>query len=207
MFSQFKNIDTAFKNIRLFSIAFLIGTLALGMYTIYRATATLQQGQKKIYVMLNGKLMDALAIDRSDSLSVEIRDHVKMFHYYFYSLQPDEVVNKKHLTSALYLADNSAREEYDNLMESGYYSGLVSGNISQQVDDADSIKVNINRLPYYFKYYGKLRLIRATSILTRSLITEGFIRVLNAVDDRNPHGFIIEKWKVLENRDLGVEKR
>jgi conjugative transposon TraK protein len=207
MFQQFKNIDTAFRHIRLFSIVFLLSTGSICIYTIYRSTATLQQGQKKIYVMLNGKLMDALAIDRSDSLSVEIRDHVKMFHYYFYSLQPSEVANKKHLTAALYLADNSAREEYENLMESGYYAGLISGNITQQVDDFDSIKVNVNQTPYYFKYFGKLRLTRPTSILTRSLITEGYIRVLGSVDDKNPHGFMIERWKVVENRDLSVEKR
>jgi CHASE3 domain sensor protein len=79
MFLQFKNIDTAFKHIRLFCIVFLICMVCISLYSIYRSTEVIQQGQKKIYILLNGKLLDALAVDRSDSLSVEIRDHVKLF--------------------------------------------------------------------------------------------------------------------------------
>jgi len=206
MFKQFKNIDSAFKHIRLFSLVFLAATVVICIYTIYRTTLTVQKGQQKVYILLNGKLLDAMAVDRSDSIAVELRDHVKMFHYYFYTLQPDEEVNKKHITSALYLADNTARSEYDNLMESGYYMNIVSGNISQQVQDPDSIQVDINQNPYYFRYYGKLRITRATSILNRSLITEGYIRP-TAISSHNPHGFLIERWKVLQNQDLSVEKR
>lgn len=206
MFQQFKNIDTAFRHIRLFSIVFLAANLVICLYTIYRSSNTIQKGQQKIYVLLNGKLLDAMGVDRADSLGVELRDHIKMFHYYFYSLQPDDEVNKKHIISALYLADNTARTEYDNLMESGYYMNIVSGNISQQVLDPDSITVDINQKPYYFRYYGKLKITRPTSILTRSLITEGYIRV-TAISSHNPHGFLIERWRVLQNQDLSLQKR
>lgn len=206
MFKQFKNIDTAFQFVRSFAILFLIGTVIICLFTVYRTTATLQKGQQKIYVLYNGKLMDAQAIQRTDSLKVEIRDHVKMFHYYFYSLQPDDAVNKRHLTAALYLADNSARQEYNNLMENGYYSNIISANVSQEVLDYDSVQVDINRIPYFFRYYGKIRIIRATSILTRSLVSEGYIR-LTDISDYNPHGFLIERWKIDDNKDLSLEKR
>lgn len=172
-----------------------------------KTSASLERSRHEIYLLLNGKLVNAIAIDRKDSLAVELRDHVKMFHFYFYSLEPDEQVIKRHLTAALYLADNRAKQEYDNLTETGYYSNVISGNISQQVLDPDSIQVSTERPPYYFRYYGKLRIVRETSILTRSLISEGSIRVLSAVSDRNPHGFLIENWKVLENKDLSVELR
>jgi conjugative transposon TraK protein len=130
-----------------------------------------------------------------------------MFHFYFYSLEPDEQIIKRHLTAALYLADNSAKQEYDNLTETGYYSNIMSGNISQQVADPDSILVSTGQPPYYFRYYGKLRIVRETSILTRSLVTEGAVRQLTSVSDKNPHGFLIENWKVLDNKDLSVEIR
>jgi conjugative transposon TraK protein len=206
MFKQFKNIDTAFQFVRLFALLFMIANVGISLFTIYRATATVQKGQQKVYVLYNGKLMDALAVQRTDSLQVEIRDHVKMFHYYFYSLQPDDAVNKRHLTAALYLADNSARQEYNNLTESGYYSNIISANISQEVPEYDSIQVDVNRNPYVFRYYGKLRIIRATSILTRSLVTEGYIRMTD-ISDNNPHGMLIERWKVDDNKDLLLEKR
>lgn len=207
MFQNLKNIDTAFRFVRVFSLFFLAGTIILGCYLIYRTTTILQHGQEKIYVLVNGKLIDAQAVERKDSLAVEIRDHVKMFHFYFYSLEPDDQINKRHLTAALYLADNSARQTYDNLTETGYYNNFITGNISQQVPDPDSILVNVTRPPYYFRYYGTLRIIRETSILTRSLVTEGTIRLLGAVSDNNPHGLLIENWKVLENKDLHVELR
>jgi len=207
MFQQLKNIDTAFRHVRVFSLLFLIGAVTICCYTIYRTSVALERNRHEIYLLVNGKLVNAIATDRRDSLSVEIRDHVKMFHFYFYSLEPDEQIIKRHLTAALYLADNSAKQQYDNLTENGYYSNIISGNISQQVLDPDSVVVNTTQPPYYFRYYGKLRIVRETSILTRSLISEGAVRVLSAVSDKNPHGFLIENWKVLENKDLSVELR
>jgi conjugative transposon TraK protein len=206
MFKQFQNIDSAFRHIRLFSLAFLLANGTICIYTLYQTSQVLKAGQNKVYVIANGKLMDALATDRREKLPVEIKDHVKMFHFYFYSLEPDDKVIKTHITKALYLADGTAKAEYDNLNETGYYSGLESGNISQQVEEPDSIQVNIDQLPYYFKYSGKLKIIRATTITTRSLVTEGYIRTTTA-SDNNPHGFLIERWKILDNRDLTIEKR
>jgi conjugative transposon TraK protein len=207
MFNQLKNIDTAFRTMRLFCILFLIATTTICCYLTYRETDFLKRGQQRVYVLLNGKLMDALAVERHDKLPVEIRDHVKMFHFYFYGLEPDDKVIKNHLTKALYLGDSTVRTEYDNLFEHGYYSSMIAGNVSQQVLDPDSIQVNTDQQPYYFKYYGKLKISRSTSIVTRSLITEGYIRTLEFTSDNNPHGFLIEKWKVIENNDLTIEKR
>ena len=205
MFQQLKNIDTAFKFIRTFAIAFLAAAVVICCYVVERCAATVKNAQQKVYVLLNGKLLDAMAVDRADSVSVEVRDHVKMFHYYFYDLQPDDEINRKHLTAALYLADNSARQEYDDLMEKGYFGSVVSGNVTQQVQDYDSIQVDLNQTPFYFRYYGKLKLIRPTSTVTRSLITEGYIRV-TGISTNNPHGMLIERWKVLENKDLDPQK-
>jgi len=153
--------------------------------------------------------MQADAIERQDSLAVEVRDHVKMFHFYFYSLQPFDDVNSRHLNAALNLSDSSAYQEYKNLQERGYYSQIISANISQDVLDYDSIQVDISQRPYHFRYYGKLRMSRSTSILTRSIITEGYIRDLGkmGISDKNPHGLLIEHFKVDDNRDLSLEKR
>lgn len=206
MFKQFQNIDSAFKHIRAFSLAFLLANCAICLYTLYKTSQVLKAGQNKIYVIANGKLMDALATDRREKLPVEIRDHVRMFHFYFFSLDPDDQVIKAHITKALYLADGTAKAQYDNLNESGYYSNLQSANTSQQVEEPDSIQVNIDQLPYYFRYVGKLRIVRPTTITTRTLVTEGYIRSTTA-SDNNPHGFLIERWKILDNRDINIQKR
>jgi hypothetical protein len=83
---------------------------------------------------------------------------------------------------------------------------MISANTSQQVEEPDSISVNINQSPWYFRYYGKLKIVRPTTIATRSLISEGYLRETD-VSDNNPHGFLIERWNVIENKDLTIEKR
>lgn len=206
MFKQFKNIDTAFKHIKLFSIAFLLANCVVCCYILFIFYRENQTNRNRVYIIENGKLLNAIAVDRSDKLDVEIRDHVKMFHYYFYSLEPDDAVIKRNISKALYLADSKAKAEYDNLEEKGYYSSMISANISQKVQDPDSIAVDINQTPWYFKYYGKLKIIRATTMTTRSLVTSGYLRRTD-VSDNNNHGFLIERWNIIENKDLSIEKR
>jgi len=206
MFRQLQNIDSAFKYIRFFSLAFLIANCVICTFVIYSFHQQEENSLKRVYIIRDGKLLEAIAADKSQQLSVELRDHIKMFHFYFYSLDPDDAVIKNHITKALYLADGSAKSEYDNLVEKGYYSSIISGNISQVVN-IDSIRLNIDQAPYYFRYYGHIKIIRTTSIAIRSLITEGYIRKLDAVSDNNPHGFLIERWNIIDNTDLSLEKR
>ena len=128
-----------------------------------------------------------------------------MFHSYFFTLDPDEKVIQANITKALYLADNSAEKLYKDLKEQGYYGDLISGNISQQIS-IDSIRVDMNQYPYTFRLHATEKLIRTTSIVTRSLVTEGALRNV-ARSDNNPHGFLIEKWGIIENKDLKTENR
>jgi hypothetical protein len=70
MFKQFQNIDSAFRHIRLFSLAFLLANGTICIYTLYQTSQVLKAGQNRVYVIANGKLMDALATDRREKLPV-----------------------------------------------------------------------------------------------------------------------------------------
>ena len=205
MFRTTKNIDTAFRQVRLFSIGVMAVCLILTLFISYKSYQLATQSQQKIFILANGKALEAYAADRKDNIPVEARDHVKMFHHYFFTMDPDDKVISSNLTKALYLADGSAKQQYDNLKENGYYTNLISGNISQEIQ-ADSIIINTNDYPYYFRYKGLQKIIRPTTIVTRSLITEGYLRNVSR-SDNNAHGFLIERWKTLENSDLKVENR
>ena len=103
------------------------------------------------------------------------------------------------------MADASAKKQYNNLKETGYYSNIIAGNISQQIS-IDSIALSIDQYPYFFQCHATQRIIRPTSIVTRSLIAKGYIRnVLRS--DNNPHGFLIEKWEIIENKDINSQNR
>jgi len=200
-----KNIDTAFKQVRLFSLAVIGLCLILTLFMAYKSYQLATQSQQRIFILANGKALEAYAADRKDNVPVEARDHVKMFHHYFFTLDPDDKVINSNITKALYLADGSAKQQYDNLKENGYYTNLISGNISQEIQ-ADSIIINTSDYPYHFRYKGVQKIIRPSTIVTRSLVTEGYLRNVSR-SDNNSHGFLIERWRTLENADIKIENR
>jgi conjugative transposon TraK protein len=205
MFTQARHINSAFQHIKLFSIALVFFALFTVIFSLYENHQIISEAQGRIFILANGKALEAYGADRKDNIPVEARDHISMFHHYFFTLDPDEKVITGNITRALYLADASAKKQYDNLKESGYYRSLISGNISQEIQ-VDSVTVNINSYPFYFRCMARERLIRTTSIVTRSLITEGYLRNV-ARSDNNSHGFLIERWEIIENKDLKTETR
>ncbi len=205
MFTKTKNIDTAFRHIKSFSIVLVAGTIALCGFCIYKSYDIVARLQSKVYVLANGKAHEAYASDRKDNIPIEARDHIKTFHQYFFNLSPDDKAIVAGIGRSLYLADESAKKQYDDLRESNYYSNVVSGNISQAIQ-TDSIVVNTNSYPFSFRFYGKMEITRPTSVVTRSLVTEGLLRNV-ARSENNAHGFLIERWHILENKDLDVKSR
>jgi conjugative transposon TraK protein len=205
MFKKMKNIDSAFNHIRGFSLVFMAGCIIICSVVAIKCYQMVTNMQQHIYILANGKALEAFSADRKDNVPVEARDHIRMFHHYFFTLDPDEKVIQANITKALYLADNSAEKIYRDLKEQGYYSDLISGNISQQVS-IDSIQVDMNQYPYSFHCYAQEKMIRSTSIVTRSLVTEGVLRNVSR-SDNNPHGFLVEKWNIIANKDVKTENR
>ncbi|MGY3054015.1 conjugative transposon TraK protein [Pedobacter sp. UYEF25] len=199
MFKQLKNIDTAFQHIKKFSIVFLISCLLLTGTVIFLCFNEMQKADNRMLILYNGKVLEAFSSERKQNLPVELRDHIRTFHKYFFTLDPDEKSITAGITKALYLADNSAKQAYDNLREAGYYNNLISANISQEIE-IDSIKLAIEA-PYTFTCYATQKLIRSSSTVLRKLVTRGNIRVLNTQTDNNPHGFLITGWETLVNTD------
>nr|WP_322974921.1 conjugative transposon protein TraK [Pedobacter sp. GR22-10] len=205
MFSKTKNIDTAFRQTRSFFIIALGIILVLGAYWSFTCYRIVTKAQSRIYVLANGKALEAYGSERKDNVPVEARDHIRTFHQFFFSLAPDEKAIVSSVTKALYLADESAKKQYDNLKEGNYYSSVISGNVSQSIL-VDSISVNTDSYPLAFRFYGKQEIIRPSTTTLRSLITEGYLRNVTR-SDNNPHGFLIEKWHTLENKDLTTQSR
>jgi conjugative transposon TraK protein len=205
MFKSMKNIDTAFRYIRLVSLAVIVGLSVVTSVAIYKAYEYSGAAQDRLYVLVNGKALEAYASDRKENIRVEAGDHVHMFHKYFFTLSPDESNIKENITKALYLADGSAKRTYDDLTEKNYYGNLISGNVSQTIR-IDSIQLDMDIYPFHFRCFAKQEITRPTSIVMRSLTTEGFIRNVER-STHNPHGFLIERWTTLENRDISVKER
>ena len=201
-----KNIETAFRHLRLFGVVYLgVCTLLVG-FSVWKAYSFAESQRQKIYVLDEGKsLMLALSQDLEQNRPVEAREHVRRFHELFYTLSPDKDAIESNIQRAMFLSDRSAYTHYVDLAEQGYYNRIISGNVNQRIK-VDSVRCDFNAYPYGVTTYARLFIIREKSVTERSLVTQG--RLLNSTrSDNNPHGFILEAFRVLENRDIRMYDR
>ena len=205
MFPKTKNIETSFRSLRLISLCAILGSVGSGIFFFLAAGRWVERSQSRVYVLAAGKAFETFQSDRDANLPAETRAVVRDFHELFFTLDPDERYNSEGLKQALYLADGSAKRVYDNLKESGFYAGIVSGNMSVRLT-VDSIQVELGRYPFRFRLVGHETLTRPTSIVTRLLVTEGDIREVKR-SENDPHGLLIERWVIVDNRDIKIESR
>lgn len=205
-FKSLKNIESSFSRIRIIVILFLSFSLILSVYAIYKSFRYAEEQRQKIYVLDQGKsLILALSQDLSQNRPVEAREHIKRFHELFFTLSPDKVAIETNLKRALNLADKSAFQYYKDLLEKGYYNRVISSNINQIIM-VDSVICHFEEYPYQAQTFARQIIMRESNVTERSLISK--CRLLNSSrSDNNPHGFTIEKFEVMENRDINVWDR
>ena len=189
-FKSLKNIETSFRQIRLFTLVVVCLCVLLAGYSVWSAYSFAEAQRQKIYVLDGGKsLMLALSQDLSQNRPAEAKEHVRRFHELFFTLSPDK----------------SAYNYYRDFSEKGYYNRIVAGNINQVVQ-VDSVLCDFDRYPYAVRTYARQMIIRATNVTERSLVT--VCRLLNTSrSDDNPNGFNIEGFEIVENKDISTRKR
>lgn len=205
-FKTLRNIENSFRQIRLYAIVFAILCTSVVGYAVWQSYRFAELQRQKIYVLDNGKsLMLALSQDASINRPVEAREHVRRFHELFFTLAPDKRAIESNMKRAFNLADKSVFDYYKDLSEKGYYNRIISGNVQQRIE-VDSVVCNFNTYPYAVRTYAKQYIIRLSNLTRRSLVTSCYL--VNSVrSDNNPQGFNIEKFSVLENKDVEVIER
>jgi conjugative transposon TraK protein len=205
-FKSLKNIESSFRHLRLFGIVYLcVCTLLVG-FSVWKAYSFSEAQREKIYVLDEGKsLMLALSQDLEQNRPVEAREHVRRFHELFFTLAPDKAAIESNINRAMYLADKSLYGYYRDWNEKGFYNRLISGNVNQTVV-VDSMSCDFDSYPYRVTTYARQMIIRGSNITERSLVTR--CRLQSTVrSDNNPHGFTIEAFEIIENKDIKVQKR
>ena len=205
-FQSLKNIETAFRQIRLYILLFALLSAGVSGYALYSSYRFAEKQREKIYVLDEGKrLMLALSRDASRNRPVEAREHVRRFHELFFSIAPDKDAIEENMSRAFVLCDKSAFDYYKDLAEQGYYNRAISGNVNQRIV-IDSIRCNFERYPYEVTTYARQFILRQSNVTERSLVTSCTLQ--NSVrSDDNPQGFLMEHFLVRENQDLRSYKR
>ena len=205
-FRSLKNIETSFRQIRLFTLVFLGLCATVSVASVVASYRFAERQREKIYVLDEGKsLMLALSQDLSRNRPVEAREHVRRFHELFFTLAPDRAAIESNINRAMYLCDKSAYHYSQDLQEKGYYNRIVAGNINQRIL-VDSMACDFDRYPYRITTYARQMILRESNITERSLTTR--CELVNSVrSDNNPQGFTMQRFEILENRDLRVIAR
>ena len=190
-FKSLKNIESSFRQIRLFGMVFLSLCALMVVYSVWSSYRFAERQREKIYVLDGGKsLMLALSQDLAQNRPAEA---------------PEKSAIEHNIKRALLLSDRSAYNYYTDFSEKGYYNRIIAGNINQ-VLQVDSVVCNFDRYPYEVNTYARQMIIRESNVTERSLVTR--CRLLNASrSDDNPNGFTIEGFTILENRDLQTLER
>lgn len=196
--SVIRNLENKIKLTLVVSLMFMAGCIVISLGSLFTAKGMVDDAHKKIYV-LDGNV--PVLVQRStmdETLDVEAKSHVEMFHHLFFTLAPDDKYINYTMEKAMYLVDETGLAQYNALKERGFFNNIL-GTSSVFSIYCDSI--NFNKEKMEFTYYGRQRIERRTSILMRQLVTAGkLVRVPRT--DNNPHGLMITDWRTILNKDL-----
>ena len=205
-FKCLTNIETSFRQLRMYALVFAGVCAVVTVAAVWMSYSFAERQRQKIYVLDNGKsLILALSQDLSQNRPVEAKEHIRRFHELFFTLSPDKAAIESNIRRALFLCDESAFRYYKDWEEKGYYNRIISANINQSIR-VDSVVCDFNSYPYVVTTYARQSLVRSSNITERSLVTR--CRLLNSIrSDNNPHGFTMEQFNIVENRDLRTVER
>ena len=198
-----KNLENKIKLVMIICSLFLLGCIIISISSIWTARTMVNDAHQKVYV-LDGNV--PILVNRStmeETLDVEAKSHVEMFHQFFFTLAPDDKYIQYTMRKAMYLVDETGLAQYNALKEKGFYNNIIGTSTICSIY-CDSIKLNTDSLT--FVYYGRQRIERRTSILMRQLVTAGNLKRVPRTEN-NPHGILITNWRTLKNKDLEETKK
>ncbi|MCQ2071617.1 MAG: conjugative transposon protein TraK [Bacteroidaceae bacterium] len=193
-----KNLENKIRLVTIICMCFLAGCIIISVSSILTARGMVSDAQKKVYVLDGNVPVLVQRTTMDETLDVEAKSHVEMFHHYFFTLAPDDKYIRYTMEKAMYLVDETGLAQYNTLKEKGFYSNIMGTSAVFSIF-CDSIKFDEQKME--FTYYGRQRIERRTSILTRELVTAGQLKRVPRTDN-NPHGLLIVNWRTLLNRDI-----
>ena len=193
-----KNLENKIKLVGIICVSVIIGCVIICLSSIWTARGMVADAQQKIYVLDGNVPILVQRTSMEETLDVEAKSHVEMFHHYFFTLAPDDKYIQYTMEKAMYLVDETGLAQYNTLKEKGFYNNIMGTSAVFSIF-CDSIKFDKEKME--FTYYGRQRIERRTSILTRELVTAGQLKRVPRTDN-NPHGLLIVNWRTLLNKDI-----
>ena len=198
-----KNLENKIKLVMIVSCLFMVGCIIISLGSIFTAKGMVDDAHKKVYVLDGNVPILVQRTTMDETLDVEAKSHVELFHHLFFTLAPDDKYIEYTMEKAMYLVDETCLAQYNALKEKGFYNNIMGTSAVFSIF-CDSIKFDKDKMQ--FTYYGRQRIERRTNILMRKLVTAGELKRVPRTDN-NPHGLLITNWRTLLNQDLEQKQK
>lgn len=198
-----KNLENKIKLVMIVSCLFMVGCIIISLGSIFTAKGMVDDAHKKVYVLDGNVPILVQRTTMDETLDVEAKSHVELFHHLFFTLAPDDKYINYTMEKAMYLVDETGLAQYNALKEKGFYNNIMGTSAVFSIF-CDSIKFDKQQMS--FIYYGRQRIERRTNILMRKLVTAGELKRVPRTEN-NPHGLLITNWRTLLNQDLEQKQK
>lgn len=193
-----KNVENKIKLVTIVCTVFLAGCIVISLGSVFTARQMVNDAHKQIYVLDSNVPILVKQTPQEVTLDIEAKADIDMFHHLFFTLAPDDKYIRYTIDKAMYLVDETGLAQYNALKEKGFYNNVVGTSTICSIY-CDSIQLDKKKMT--FKYFGRQRIERRTSILMRQIVTAGELKRVPRTEN-NPHGFLIMNWRTLVNKDL-----
>ena len=197
-----KNLENKIKLVLIICSLFLAGCVVISVSSLFMARGMVNDAQKKVYVLDGNVPILVQRTTMDETLDVEARSHVELFHHLFFTLAPDDKYIAYTMEKAMYLVDESGLAQYNTLKERGLFQNIIGTSVFSIF--CDSIKLSKEDMT--FTYYGRQRIERRTNILYREIVTTGGLKRVPRTEN-NPHGLMIVNWRTILNKDIEQRKK
>ena len=136
-----KNLENKIKLVLIICSLFLAGCVVISVSSLFMARGMVNDAQKKVYVLDGNVPILVQRTTMDETLDVEARSHVELFHHLFFTLAPDDKYIAYTMEKAMYLVDESGLAQYNTLKERGLFQNII-GTSSVFSIFCDSIKLS-----------------------------------------------------------------
>ena len=193
METPYKNIYQVLKMNRFIVLTVIIASL---LSTIFSSLMSYKIYNKSINgafaIGRNGEVMPLQWVGQKENLEVEVLEHLRLFHTYFYGI--DATNFESNIEKALWLGNSTVDNVYRQKKSDGVYNRLMQYALVQKIISVES-EVNLQAEPYSFKTIIVFQINRGSIIDTYEMVTTGSLIHLEKRNfPKNTHGLLITDY-------------
>ena len=110
-----KNLENKIKLVMIVSCLFMVGCIIISLGSIFTAKGMVDDAHKKVYVLDGNVPILVQRTTMDETLDVEAKSHVELFHHLFFTLAPDDKYINYMMEKAMYLVDETGLAQYNAL--------------------------------------------------------------------------------------------